>query len=107
MLVAAGGGVRNPVLMGRIAQLLPGVDVLTTDRLGVPADVKEAFAFALIGWATRTACRATCPAAPAPAARGCSAASPPPPTAACRRASRLAAWPTALSIAGPDGPVTR
>ena len=52
VLVAAGGGVRNPVLMRRITELLPGVEVLTTDRLGVPSDVKEAVAFALIGWAT-------------------------------------------------------
>lgn len=49
---ASGGGVRNPVLMKRIAELLPGVTVGVTDELGVASDDKEAVAFALIGWAT-------------------------------------------------------
>lgn len=52
VLVISGGGVRNPVLVGRIAELLPAVDVQASDRIGVPADDKEAIAFALIGWAT-------------------------------------------------------
>jgi anhydro-N-acetylmuramic acid kinase len=49
---ASGGGVRNPVLMNRIVELLPGVAVRATDELGVASDDKEAVAFALIGWAT-------------------------------------------------------
>ena len=52
VLVASGGGVRNPVLMRRLGDLLPGVRVLTSDALGVPSDTKEAIAFALIGWAS-------------------------------------------------------
>lgn len=52
VLVASGGGVRNPVLMGRLSELLPGVRVTTSDALGVPSDHKEAVAFALIGWAS-------------------------------------------------------
>lgn len=52
VLVISGGGVRNPVLVGRITELLPAVDVQASDRVGVPADDKEAIAFALIGWAT-------------------------------------------------------
>lgn len=52
VLIISGGGVRNPVLVGRIAELLPAVDIQTSDRIGVPADDKEAIAFALIGWAT-------------------------------------------------------
>ncbi len=52
VLVASGGGVRNPVLMGRLGELLPGVRVSTSDALGVPSDHKEAVAFALIGWAS-------------------------------------------------------
>lgn len=51
VLVASGGGVRNPVLMRRLGELLPGVRVITSDALGVPSDHKEAVAFALIGWA--------------------------------------------------------
>lgn len=52
VLVVSGGGVRNPVLIARIAELLPGVDVRPSDTVGVPSDDKEAIAFALIGWAT-------------------------------------------------------
>lgn len=51
VLAASGGGVRNPVLMRRLGDLLPGVRVITSDALGVPSDHKEAVAFALIGWA--------------------------------------------------------
>ncbi|WP_158866886.1 anhydro-N-acetylmuramic acid kinase [Leifsonia sp. AG29] len=51
-LLVSGGGVRNPVLLGRISELLPGVDVRPSDSVGVPSDDKEAVAFALIGWAT-------------------------------------------------------
>ena len=49
-LVVAGGGARNPVLLARIAAHLPGVEVLTSDELGVPAGAKETYLFALIGW---------------------------------------------------------
>jgi anhydro-N-acetylmuramic acid kinase len=52
VVVASGGGVRNPALMRRIAELTPGVRVAVSDELGVPSDGKEAVAFALIGWAT-------------------------------------------------------
>lgn len=51
-LLVSGGGVRNPVLLRRIAELLPEVDVRPSDAVGVPADDKEAVAFALIGWAS-------------------------------------------------------
>lgn len=50
-VVAAGGGVRNPTLWGRLAALGDGRWRLrTTDELGVPAQAKEAYAFALLGW---------------------------------------------------------
>lgn len=52
VVVASGGGVRNPVLMRRLGELLPGVRVTTSDAFGVPSDHKEAVAFALIGWAS-------------------------------------------------------
>jgi anhydro-N-acetylmuramic acid kinase len=47
-VIAAGGGVRNPVLMGRLRELIP--TVRTSDELGVPPQAKEAYAFALLGW---------------------------------------------------------
>lgn len=51
-VLASGGGCDNPVLMGALAQAAPGVQVTTTADLGIPTDLKEAFAFALLGWAT-------------------------------------------------------
>ncbi|WFE34427.1 anhydro-N-acetylmuramic acid kinase [Micromonospora sp. WMMD975] len=50
-VVAAGGGVRNPTLRTRLAALGAGRWRLrVTDELGVPAQAKEAYAFALLGW---------------------------------------------------------
>ncbi|MFE9691192.1 anhydro-N-acetylmuramic acid kinase [Micromonospora sp. NPDC005806] len=50
-VVAAGGGVRNPTLMARLVELAADRWRLrTTDELGVPAQAKEAYAFALLGW---------------------------------------------------------
>lgn len=53
VVVASGGGVHNPILMARIRALLPSVDVVDSDAVGIPVDAKEAVAFALIGWASR------------------------------------------------------
>lgn len=61
-LAASGGGTHNPVLMDRIAALLPGVEVVPADTLGAPADDKEAIAFALIGWCTAHGLPGTVPA---------------------------------------------
>ena len=42
---------RNPTLLARLAALGAGRWRLrTTDELGVPAQAKEAYAFALLGW---------------------------------------------------------
>jgi anhydro-N-acetylmuramic acid kinase len=48
-VVAGGGGLRNPVLVARIATL-SGARVRSIAELGVDPDAKEAYAFALLGW---------------------------------------------------------
>lgn len=50
-VIAAGGGIRNPVLRARLAELGAGRWRLRViDELGVPGQAKEAYAFALLGW---------------------------------------------------------
>ncbi len=45
-LLVCGGGARNPLLMARLAGLLPGTEVATTDDVGISGDDMEALAFA-------------------------------------------------------------
>lgn len=47
-LIAAGGGIHNPVLMSYLAAFLPSVKIRTTDEFGIPGDAKEAVAFAVL-----------------------------------------------------------
>jgi anhydro-N-acetylmuramic acid kinase len=49
-LVVAGGGVRNPTLMGRIETLARGVTIRGLEEFGLPAQAKEAYLFALLGY---------------------------------------------------------
>lgn len=51
-LVAAGGGVRNPVLMTRIAALSDPCAVRSIEEFGLPAAAKEAYLFAVLGYLT-------------------------------------------------------
>jgi anhydro-N-acetylmuramic acid kinase len=51
-LVASGGGTRNPTLMAMLAEAVDPVGVITSDALGLPAQDKEAYAFALLGFLT-------------------------------------------------------
>ncbi len=47
-LVVSGGGVHNAYLMQRLEELLPHLEVMPIDVLGIPADAKEAIGFALL-----------------------------------------------------------
>jgi anhydro-N-acetylmuramic acid kinase len=49
-MVVAGGGVRNPALMRRIAALCAPARVRLTDEFGLPAQAKEGYLFALLGY---------------------------------------------------------
>jgi anhydro-N-acetylmuramic acid kinase len=47
-LIVSGGGARNPLILAQLSAALAGIEVLTSDALGIPADAKEAFAFAIL-----------------------------------------------------------
>lgn len=49
-VVVSGGGARNATLLDRLRALLPGCPVEPVDRRGLPADAKEAYLFALLGY---------------------------------------------------------
>jgi len=49
-LIVSGGGAHNPLLMAQLAAGLRGIEVLTSADLGLPADAKEAFAFAILAY---------------------------------------------------------
>ena len=51
-LLVCGGGGRNPLLMNRLAGLLPGTEVSTTDEMGISGDDMEALAFAWLAFRT-------------------------------------------------------
>ncbi len=47
-VIVSGGGVRNPVLVERLAARIAPARLIASDDLGLPADSKEAVAFALL-----------------------------------------------------------
>lgn len=49
-LIVAGGGSRNPLMIGQLAAGLPGVQLIEAGQFGVPAEAKEAFAFAVLAY---------------------------------------------------------
>jgi anhydro-N-acetylmuramic acid kinase len=51
-LVVAGGGIRNPTLLGRIRELSAPTVISQVDEFGISAQAKEACAFALLGFLT-------------------------------------------------------
>lgn len=103
VVVAAGGGVRNPVLMQRIGELAPDVRVMTTDDLGVPPGEKEAVAFALIGWATLHGLPGnvpSCTGASGPRVLGSITAAPGRPLPVVEP---IASWPRRIELSTPGG----
>ena len=51
-LLVCGGGSRNPMVMTRLAGMLPGTEVAATDEYGISGDDMEALAFAWLAWRT-------------------------------------------------------
>lgn len=51
-LIVSGGGARNPLLMAQLESSLAAVKVRDARELGIPADAKEAFAFAVLACET-------------------------------------------------------
>lgn len=49
-LIIAGGGARNPLLVAYLAAFLPSLKFTPASEFGVPADTKEAFAFAVLAY---------------------------------------------------------
>ncbi|MBI4539526.1 MAG: anhydro-N-acetylmuramic acid kinase [Gemmatimonadetes bacterium] len=62
-IYVAGGGARNPTLMGMLAAELAPVPVRRLDELGMDSDAREAAAFALLAWAHLLGLPANVPAA--------------------------------------------
>jgi anhydro-N-acetylmuramic acid kinase len=51
-VITAGGGVANPTLMAALRERVGSAAVTVIDDLGLPADAKEAYLFALLGFLT-------------------------------------------------------
>ncbi len=51
-LIVSGGGARNPLLLCQLEAALSPIDVLTSEKFGVPEQSKEAYAFALLAYET-------------------------------------------------------
>lgn len=61
--LVSGGGVHNPLLMAELQGLMPTAYVHSIDDIGIPADAKEAMAFAYLAAATKLGKPANLPGA--------------------------------------------
>jgi anhydro-N-acetylmuramic acid kinase len=104
VLIVSGGGVRNQTLIRRIGDLLPDVEVQPSDVLGVPADDKEAVAFALIGWATANGLPSNVPSCTGASGDRVLGRISPAPDGCVPVAERLGAWPAVgFATSGREG----
>jgi anhydro-N-acetylmuramic acid kinase len=62
-VIVSGGGARNRTLLMRLAARLAPARVETSDAMGIPAEAKEAVAFAVLGYETLRGRAANVPAA--------------------------------------------
>ncbi|MGA8574556.1 MAG: anhydro-N-acetylmuramic acid kinase [Candidatus Cybelea sp.] len=62
-VIVSGGGARNATLVRRLAARLDGSRVEPSDAMGIPADAKEAIAFAVLGYETLRGRASNVPAA--------------------------------------------
>lgn len=62
-VIVSGGGTRNRALLARLAARLDPARVEASDAMGIPADAKEAIAFAVLGYETLRGRAANVPAA--------------------------------------------
>jgi anhydro-N-acetylmuramic acid kinase len=53
VVIASGGGARNPAILAGLSAALPGVRIATSAEFGVDPDAKEAMLFALLGYELR------------------------------------------------------
>lgn len=60
-VVASGGGTLNPTLMRALKEELGAVELVRSDELGLPSSMKEACAFAVLGYLTMHNLPATVP----------------------------------------------
>ncbi len=51
-LIVSGGGARNPLVLAQLTAALTPMEVLTSSKLGVPEEAKEAYAFAILAYET-------------------------------------------------------
>ena len=99
-LFVAGGGIRNPALMGRIRALSAPARVREFDDLGLPAQGKEAYTMAVIGFLTAHGLPATIPSATGAAGTSI-LGSLTPGAAPLRLPAPAASFPSRITIAAP------